>query len=230
MFSKLALQDILPLVNKAGSKIMYASSVNLQIKYIQEGKQDQFAVDGNILTPRDVAKAPNVTWEPNKIDPSSYYSLIMTDPDAPSRSEPIYREFIHWVVVNIPGSITSNGDITSSGETIIPYVGSGPPCNSGLHRYVFLLYDQAMSCEGTRKPNNGRLTQEDINKSRQYFEQRGGLSANHWATNLMNVNFPIAMNAYQAEWDESVDELHKVIGFMPPLKYRSPSQLKENPN
>ena len=26
------------------------------------------------------------------------------DPDAPSRSNPIYREFVHWVVVNIPGN------------------------------------------------------------------------------------------------------------------------------
>jgi hypothetical protein len=26
------------------------------------------------------------------------YTLVMTDPDAPSRAEPVYKEFRHWVV------------------------------------------------------------------------------------------------------------------------------------
>ena len=29
---------------------------------------------------------------------NSKFTLIMTDPDAPSRAKPIYREFIHWMV------------------------------------------------------------------------------------------------------------------------------------
>mmetsp|Transcript_24009 Transcript_24009/g.33660 ORF Transcript_24009/g.33660 Transcript_24009/m.33660 type:complete len:119 (+) Transcript_24009:216-572(+) len=42
----------------------------------------------------------------------------------------------HWVVVNIPGSDVSKGDVASS------YVGAGPPKGTGHHRYVFLLYKQ----------------------------------------------------------------------------------------
>ena len=54
------------------------------------------------------------------------------DPDAPSRKEPKYREWRHWVVVNIPG-----GDV-SKGEVCAEYVGAGPPKGTGLHRYVIL--------------------------------------------------------------------------------------------
>jgi len=49
----------------------------------------------------------------------SLYTLSLTDPDAPSRADPKFREWWHWLVVNIPGS-----DI-SKGEAILQYVGSG---------------------------------------------------------------------------------------------------------
>lgn len=45
----------------------------------------------------------------------------MTDPDAPSRKEPKFREWHHWLVVNIPGNDVKKG------ETLSEYVGSGPP-------------------------------------------------------------------------------------------------------
>lgn len=61
---------------------------------------------------------------------------IITDPDAPSRHDPKFREWHHWLVVNIPGC-----DITK-GEVKLEYVGSGPPKGTKLHRYVFLAYKQ----------------------------------------------------------------------------------------
>jgi phosphatidylethanolamine-binding protein len=60
----------------------------------------------------------------------------MTDPDAPSRENPKFREWHHWLVVNIPENNVSEGEIKSG------YVGSGPPKGSSLHRYVFLVYKQ----------------------------------------------------------------------------------------
>ena len=35
----------------------------------------------------------------------------LTDPDAPSRAEAIYREWHHWLVVNIPGMNVSQGEV-----------------------------------------------------------------------------------------------------------------------
>ena len=58
--------------------------------------------------------------------------IFPTDPDAPSRKDPKYREWRHWLVVNIPG-----GDV-SKGEVCAEYVGAGPPKGTGLHRYIVL--------------------------------------------------------------------------------------------
>lgn len=47
------------------------------------------------------------------------------DPDAPSRKDPKFREWHHWLVGNIPGFNVSQGEVLSE------YVGSGPPKDSG---------------------------------------------------------------------------------------------------
>lgn len=50
---------------------------------------------GNELKPRQVKDIPEVQWN---AEASSFYLLCMTDPDAPSRKEPTYREWHHWLV------------------------------------------------------------------------------------------------------------------------------------
>jgi phosphatidylethanolamine-binding protein (PEBP) family uncharacterized protein len=57
----------------------------------------------------------------------------MTDPDAPTPS------WLHWLVINIPGSIAE----TVNGTTIAKYTPPSPP--SGRHRYIFTLYEQLAS-------------------------------------------------------------------------------------
>ena len=49
----------------------------------------------------------------------------MTDPDAPSRLEPKFREWHHWLVINIPGNQVEKGDEISQ------YIGAGPPKGTG---------------------------------------------------------------------------------------------------
>ncbi|CAI7993366.1 Phosphatidylethanolamine-binding protein homolog F40A3.3 [Geodia barretti] len=62
---------------------------------------------GAILTPTQVQNAPVVTWP---AEDSALYTLIMTDPDAPSRSDPKWGEWRHWVVFNIPGADLAKGE------------------------------------------------------------------------------------------------------------------------
>lgn len=90
--------------------------------------------DGNELTPTQVKDEPTVVWEPKQEAP--LYTLLMVDPDAPTRSDPKYREILHWAVVNIPGNQVNQG------QTLAEYIGSGPPKGTGKHRYIFLLYSQ----------------------------------------------------------------------------------------
>jgi len=94
----------------------------------------ELSADGQELTPADTAKTPNIEYIAP--DLQGLYTLAKVDPDAPSREDPKFREWRHWLVVNIPGS-----DIVK-GQTISSYMGPGPPPKTGLHRYIFLLFKQ----------------------------------------------------------------------------------------
>lgn len=88
---------------------------------------------GNTLTPTQTICKPQVVW---RAKPEAYYTLVMVDPDAPSRQNPKMRELRHWTVVNIPGSAVGKGD------EVVQYIGAGPPKNTGPHRYTILVYEQ----------------------------------------------------------------------------------------
>ncbi|KAB7507234.1 OV-16 antigen [Armadillidium nasatum] len=92
---------------------------------------------GNELTPTQVKDVPEISWE---ADDASYYTLIMTEeyflkiPMPPSRKDPQYREILHWLVINIPGSDLNKG------ETLTPYRGSGPPKGTGIYELsIYIL-------------------------------------------------------------------------------------------
>jgi len=68
-------------------------------------------------------------WSHNQSSDIWYSYPILTDPDAPSRANPVRREFRHWLVGNIPG------DKLDQGETLTEYVGSGPPKDTGKVEY-----------------------------------------------------------------------------------------------
>ena len=93
---------------------------------------------GNELTPTQVKDKPTLKWN---ADEDEYYTIILSDPDAPSRANPAIREVRHWYVVNIPGSNVDEG------ETLFDFIGSGPPKDTGLHRYVFVVFKQPRKLE-----------------------------------------------------------------------------------
>ncbi|GER53013.1 PEBP (phosphatidylethanolamine-binding protein)family protein [Striga asiatica] len=66
---------------------------------------------------------------------TDYYTLVMVDPDAPSPTKPTLREWLHWLVIDIPG-----GSDASEGKELMPYMGPQPPI--GTHRYVFAAFRQ----------------------------------------------------------------------------------------
>ncbi|PWZ16040.1 hypothetical protein Zm00014a_020428 [Zea mays] len=77
--------------------------------------------NGCEIKPSVAAAAPAVLIAGRAND---LFTLVMTDPDAPSPSEPTMRELLHWY----------------GGETVVPYVGPRPPV--GIHRYVLVVYQQ----------------------------------------------------------------------------------------
>ncbi|BBH04169.1 Phosphatidylethanolamine-binding protein family protein [Prunus dulcis] len=79
-----------------------------------------------------MAAISNLPWPST---PPRSRSLVMTDPDAPSPSEPSMREWVHWIVADIPG-----GTSPVRGKEILAYVGPRPPV--GIHRYILVLFQQ----------------------------------------------------------------------------------------
>ncbi|CAG2107976.1 unnamed protein product, partial [Medioppia subpectinata] len=88
---------------------------------------------GTHLTPAQTSQQPAVEWPTVQC---ALYTLALVDLDAPSRADPIYRNVRHWLVMNIPGKQISYGNI------IAGFVGPAPPVGTGVHRYVFLVYEQ----------------------------------------------------------------------------------------
>ncbi|KAF8996427.1 phosphatidylethanolamine-binding protein [Cyathus striatus] len=73
------------------------------------------------------------------------YTLVMTDPDAPSRADPKFGEWRHWVITGItfPTSKGKEGVIVHKPKaSSTPYHPPGPPPGTGLHRYAFLLFEE----------------------------------------------------------------------------------------
>jgi len=145
---------------------------------------------GNELTPTQVKDIPLVEWD---ADPTQFYTLIMTDPDAPSRKDPKWGEWHHWIVSNIPGNNISNGD------TIFEYVGSGPPPDTGLHRYVFLVYKQQHKHDFDEKKISNKTGEGRAQRSVKKFAEKHELGD------------PISGNFFQAKYDDYVPILYKQL-------------------
>ncbi|CAN4114951.1 unnamed protein product [Withania somnifera] len=59
----------------------------------------------------------------------------MVDPDAPNPSNPHLKEYLHWLVTDIPATTGP-----SFGQEIVCY--ESPRPSMGIHRFVFVLFQQ----------------------------------------------------------------------------------------
>ncbi|KAK5779615.1 hypothetical protein RI543_003507 [Arxiozyma heterogenica] len=99
---------------------------------------------GNKLSPKLTQEAPKVTYLANNDSPLNLdkcYTLVMTDPDAPSRVDHKWSEYCHFVQTGIKFHEPTGGLITN-GHKVVKYMGPGPPAGTGEHRYVFLLFEE----------------------------------------------------------------------------------------
>lgn len=107
---------------------------------------------GNELTPTQVKDRPEVTWE---AEMGAFYTLVMIDPDAPSRVNQSIGEIRHWLVMNIPEYAIDQGD------EIVEFIGSGPMKDTGIHRYIILVFKQ---CNGMIEHGDEPHTSSRLNR------------------------------------------------------------------
>ncbi|KAG0696767.1 phosphatidylethanolamine-binding protein [Suillus ampliporus] len=111
----------------------------------------QEALLGNTLTKMDTADEPTIAFTPMQVpdvtdEPT--FTLVMTDPDAPSRENPKFSQWRHWVVTGVkppPASEaveTGNFVAHLTKPVVTPYCPPSPPAGSGKHRYVLLLFQE----------------------------------------------------------------------------------------
>jgi len=160
-------------------------SANVEFKVVYG---DNEVKEGVILTPTQVKDQPIVSW---KHEDGALYTLVKTDPDAPSRENPEFGEWRHWVVMNIKGNDINNG------FKLDDYVGCGAPKDTGLHRYIFLLFKQKeeIKTEGLNPRTSFLKNGREKNSTRKLIEQ-------------FDLGNPIAATWYRGEWDDYVPTLY----------------------
>lgn len=140
---------------------------------------------GNKFTPLQVRNRPKVTWKGAK--ETEFYTLIMTDAEGKG-------EWLHWLVGNIPGKLFDKATELTS------FFPSAPPKNSGEHRYVFLLFKQEakIDFQGYVKISTFHM------EGRDKFSTKAFVDGN-------KLGVPVAGNFYLASWDESCNEMYKLV-------------------
>ncbi|KAK9673515.1 hypothetical protein RND81_12G172200 [Saponaria officinalis] len=106
----------------------FTRSVTLRVHY--NGREVN---NGCEFRPSQVVTQPRV--EIGGDDLRSFFTLVMVDPDAPSPSNPTLREYLHWLVTDIPGTTG-----VAFGNEVVWY--ESPRPSSGIHRFIFVLFRQ----------------------------------------------------------------------------------------
>ncbi|CAK9794598.1 OV-16 antigen [Anthophora plagiata] len=164
-----------------------APEEKIEVKY-----GDKTVELGNELTPSETHQIPEIHY---KHEGGVLYTLVLTDPDVPTRKG-YNREFRHWLVGNIPE------ENIAKGEVLAEYVGPAPPKGSGKHRYVFLLYKQ----------NQGAITFDERRLSTRDGPLRKRFNIKKFAEKY-SLEGPIAGNFMRVEYDDNVPTYAKELGF-----------------
>uniref|UniRef100_A0A0E0N2E9 Uncharacterized protein n=2 Tax=Oryza TaxID=4527 RepID=A0A0E0N2E9_ORYRU len=94
---------------------------------------DRLLLAGVELKPSATVHKPRV--DIGGTDLRVFYTLVLVDPDAPSPSNPSLGEYLHWMVIDIPGTTGVN-----FGQDLMLY--ERPELRYGIHRMVFVLFRQ----------------------------------------------------------------------------------------
>ncbi|THV46436.1 hypothetical protein BGAL_0386g00060 [Botrytis galanthina] len=103
---------------------------------------------GNKLRPSQTQSAPSIqVFCPGKYHVQGGLTVILTDPDAPSRDDDSMSEMCHWIA-RIPEAVIGREGVSGewSGSEleevgVVDYKAPAPPKGTGKHRYVFVLLE-----------------------------------------------------------------------------------------
>ncbi|XP_072154792.1 putative odorant-binding protein A5 [Bemisia tabaci] len=147
---------------------------------------------GNVIRPEQARFGPHTIAF--KYEPDRYYCIVMIGLDVPSRTNPTEREFLHWISGNF---IT---DSFLAGDEIIQYYPILPKKDTGLHRYLFLVYEQKGKVEFKEPPLTDRNDWGRANWSSRKFAEKYNLgepyAVNFFCSEYTNLTFLPTAKAY----------------------------------
>nr|UYR57983.1 flowering locus T [Camellia petelotii]UYR57989.1 flowering locus T [Camellia petelotii] len=111
----------------------FTRSISLRVTYSSREVTSREVTNGCELRPSQVVIQPRVDIGGD--DLRTFYTLVMVDPDAPSPSDPNLREYLHWLVTDIPATTGA-----SFGQEVVCY--ESPRPSMGIHRFVLVLFRQ----------------------------------------------------------------------------------------
>ncbi|XP_070031413.1 protein FLOWERINGUS T-like [Nicotiana tomentosiformis] len=133
-------RDTLSLARVIGDVLdPFTNSISLRVVY-----NTREVKNGCDLRPSHLTNQPRV--EVGGDDLRTFYTLVMVDPDAPTPSNPYQKEYLHWLVTDIPATTG-----VSFGNEVVSYE---CPCPTmGIHRLVLVLFRQSRR-ESVYAPEN----------------------------------------------------------------------------
>mmetsp|Transcript_15131 Transcript_15131/g.37901 ORF Transcript_15131/g.37901 Transcript_15131/m.37901 type:complete len:285 (-) Transcript_15131:351-1205(-) len=147
---------------------------------------------GDTMLPVQAQDRPTLGWDG---EAGAYYTVIMTNPDAPSAKDPSQREWVHWVRGNVPGdNLPCDGE--DGGDDIKEYVGAGPMEGAGVQRYFIMVFKQ-----------QGKVDFEGKDRVPFTESERPGFKTAEFAEKY-ELGTPIGFTYFKAEYDNYVPELY----------------------
>nr|CAG4711301.1 unnamed protein product [Naegleria fowleri] len=176
--------EIVPNMFPSTDKIDSGDGLSMEINY----PNNVTVMFESKLTPSLVKHEPSIQLKVkdlNKYQPGHYFTMILSDPDAPSRRDPRNREWLHWIKANM--KINEDGSVSMKEvSNVADYMGSMPPKGTGYHRYVFSLFY-----------HTGKLVHLPEHHWGPSNESRAGFLALNFAKNH-HMHGPVAIGCFEA--------------------------------
>ncbi|XP_021183599.3 large ribosomal subunit protein mL38 [Helicoverpa armigera] len=170
--------------------------LNLEVLYDLKNGSYLPVYTGNEIKPAEALEYPIVNYES---DDSTLWTLALTSLDGHLTES--NKEYVHWLVANIPGNAVEKGD------TIVDYLRPIPLKGTGYHRYAFVLYKQ----EGKLSYDVTKVTSSSPLEDRTFVTRE-------WYQKYQDDITPAGLAFFQTNWDATVREFfHDVLQSKEPV-------------
>ncbi|XP_049868053.1 39S ribosomal protein L38, mitochondrial [Pectinophora gossypiella] len=170
--------------------------LNLDVFYDLKNDSVLPVCSGNVIKPAEALEQPTVAYES---DGNTLWTLAFTNLDGNLKEN--NKEYVHWLVANIPGNAIEKGD------TIAEYLRPFPLKGTGYHRYVYVLYKQ-----------NARVSYDLPKVTASSPLDDRTFVTREWYKNHQDEITPIGLAFFQCDWDHTVkDFFHNVLQTKEPV-------------